>query len=945
MDLAQLIEALDANPSGRALLITPNQRMAAAINNAWGQKHEANTWLPPSVIALPHWLQQSWDNLQNAAASGTQKAILPPWQEEALWEAIIAKSDHASGLLRPLSLAKAAMEASRNLALWQITDNHLASYLEALNTHSGLKALLDWEKDFNETLNPLQCTRPVDTQLRVLEGFQHNELSAIESIYLYGFDDIAPLHKAIIENAAESLHWLTEPEGAPTTPDSGSQNKVSTQAYPDTTEEYKAAASWALGIVSQQPDVKIGIICSQMASDRSKLERILNDTFEPHYKHPSTPRYTAPYNFSAGIPLGSTPLIADALSCLNLLLPAQSTDDYCRWLQSPFWAISSHEIRDAETENDPIERQPLNELSIRVRIEELLRKQQRHELRSAEFRYFCEKASTELGQVLQTLEDRRRHHPNTAFPSQWATLFSEHLDSLNWPGTRSLDSIEHQQQQQWQNLLEQFAAGDLSQQSYTLPQALRLLQRLCMTTHFQAEQPETPVNVLGPLEAAGLSFTHIWVTGMNAHQWPAAAAPNPLLPPELQKTHNMPHASAEKELAYAKTLLAQYQQNGDDIIFSWSKADGERELAISPLIAELPIHPQVQAQATDQNKTQTRETNTQANSCQLEIIQDVQAPAISAAEPTRGGASLLQQQAINPFNAFAIYRLGATSSPEPVSYLSAAQRGELLHHCYELFWKTVKDQSTLLALSEEQLAAQCDAAINQALSEAKRQRPATFSETFVDIEWIRLRQLMLRWLEQEKERAPFTVTGLEERTSINIHQLTLNLRIDRIDQLQDGSLWFIDYKTGNPKSHKVITSERLLEPQLPLYAQANHQADIKSASCSGIGFAFVGAKKQGWLGIAKQNPNQLKDIKLPEDINPTWDWDSLNQQWQQEIGALAEEFMQGIATNCYYHTSETNYTAELFPLNRYYEQEQLLQYLNDQAGLPSNTTATEGKPQ
>ncbi len=104
---------------------------------------------------------------------------------------------------------------------------------------------------------------------------------------------------------------------------------------------------------------------------------------------------------------------------------------------------------------------------------------------------------------------------------------------------------------------------------------------------------------------------------------------------------------------------------------------------------------------------------------------------------------------------------------------------------------------------------------------------------------------------------------------------------------------------------------------------------IKNNPCSGIGFAFVGAKKQGWVGIANTNPTNIKDIKQPEDINPEWTWQTLNQQWQTQIGSLAEEFMRGVAINFYYHPSEINYTTELYPLNRHYEQEQLLDHLQN----------------
>src|SRR5690625_7932510 len=77
------------------------------------------------------------------------------------------------------------------------------------------------------------------------------------------------------------------------------------------------------------------------------------------------------------------------------------------------------------------------------------------------------------------------------------------------------------------------------------------------------------------------------------------------------------------------------------------------------------------------------------------------------------------------------------------------------------------------------------------------------------------------WLQFEAQRDEnlFCVAS-EEQAQLQIKELILNLRIDRIDQLPDGRLLLIDYKTG--LSAKLPSKEwqrsRPIELQLPMYA-------------------------------------------------------------------------------------------------------------------------------
>ena len=87
---------------------------------------------------------------------------------------------------------------------------------------------------------------------------------------------------------------------------------------------------------------------------------------------------------------------------------------------------------------------------------------------------------------------------------------------------------------------------------------------------------------------------------------------------------------------------------------------------------------------------------------------------------------------------------------------------------------------------------------------------------YLELEEIRLARLVSEWIEFEKSRAPFTVEQTEAQRTVTIAGLSMNLRLDRVDRLVDGSPLVVDYKTGSvePKSWDLPRPDDL---QLPLY--------------------------------------------------------------------------------------------------------------------------------
>jgi ATP-dependent helicase/DNAse subunit B len=88
---------------------------------------------------------------------------------------------------------------------------------------------------------------------------------------------------------------------------------------------------------------------------------------------------------------------------------------------------------------------------------------------------------------------------------------------------------------------------------------------------------------------------------------------------------------------------------------------------------------------------------------------------------------------------------------------------------------------------------------------------------YLELEAQRLTRLVCEWLNYEAKRIEFEVADTEINRTVSIAGLTLDLRLDRIDRLNDGSQLVIDYKSGNV-SPKCWELPRPDDVQLPLYA-------------------------------------------------------------------------------------------------------------------------------
>lgn len=867
------VEPLMTELSSGQLILTPNQRLASRIINAYSiamDRAGQRVVEKPCVLSLTHWIDQLWYELESAAVvEAIEVSVLNTDQQLALWNDVIERSPAGQLLLRPQAAAKQAMTAYRDLQLWQL-DVSQSGLREQFLANMDSATLLEWMEAFESRCSALRQITETGRVSIILGAFQRGELTAPAFATLVGFDDIAPLYQALLNAVGKQRFYQTHNKAA-------TAHAVRCESA---SQELQAAAVWSKHILKDNPQATVAVVVPDLTARRAEVTGVFLKVFEPEFAAPFKDRRNLPFNISAGYPLAQVPVIRAAFDALSLLGKTVELGNLVRILQSPFY-------RCIDGDFDAVSR-----------LIARLYRERRHLIKTARLRQLAELERSEdhavwIAELQQLAELSRRQLPLRQSLRSWLKVFEEALDILGWPGNRQLDSSEFQAVSHWLQLKERALKLDAVSQPQSFSMAVTALQRLATESSFQIQTADSSLQILGLLEAAGLEYTHLWLCGMSDQQWPAQPSPNPLIPFHLQRQLNMPNASAERELIYARRLSERFLHSCDQLVVSYPVLVEEKPAQLSRLWAELT------EQGVDQVLPRPLQHLYPVFELRLRHLESAKmvlaandALELQPDETVAGGVSLFANQAACPFRAFARHRLKVTGFDQPSLALTAAERGELLHRSLELIWKKLKTRQALLELEDSAFDQLVESCAQYSLNELS-QRHSDLGRCYLTIEKQRLIDLLTAWLKLEKTRTDFIVVDTEARKTFRYAGLELTTRIDRIDRLSDDRIAIIDYKSGTPHRRRWW-GERPDEPQLPLYSVLAEQdgESVAAVAFAQINVAEVGFKSAGDEDCAE--PLFQWDKKLAAESG-AGDWSQLRQQWQQTLSALANDFIQGRA--------------------------------------------------
>ncbi|MGA2834897.1 MAG: PD-(D/E)XK nuclease family protein [Terracidiphilus sp.] len=832
------------------LVVTASERAARALVRAFHRARQAeglSAWPTPKILDWRSFARATW--LERATDA---RLLLNPSQEEALWVGIAGKDKSPATLLegprhRLAALAKDAHELLCSYAPRYLQESARSSWQQDATVFS------DWLVAFNETcrtgnlLSPSRLPHELIVRLKA-------ENAERQPLLLAGFDRILPVQRDLFDAWGE---WQEIAEGEPT-------SEIHFHAADDAQAELAACAIWCSHKLAADPDIRLLVVTQAASVRRGEIERaFLGQVGSATF-----------FEFSLGVPLGQIALARGAHFLLRWLDGALNEQEVDWLLSTGFIAANPQESAALQSYTRALRRFSLERTQWTLAA--FIGQRCAAELLPAPW-------IERMTLAQHTLAEFARRPQS---PLDWAELVPRMLEALHFAAARPLTSAEFQALDRWRLAVESCGSLGFDGRRISWKDFLSQLSRALDQTLFAPESHDAPIQIAGPAESAGLSADAVWFLGADEDSWPAAGTTHPLLPPEIQRDAGMPHATPQLDWELARSITNRLLGSTREIQFSYAKQNETAEARPSRLIAQI----------AGDAKELTTDLVASAGAGPLTVaFQDFSRIPFPPGK-VAGGAAVLTAQSQCPFKAFATARLAAHRWEPAEAGLTASQRGLLLHSVLHSVWAGPPDgissHAELLSLGDRKafVAGHVQRVLARELRPHQRE---LMPSRYLELEELRLTGLVTEWLSYEGARVEFKIAQTEVKRTVYIAGLNLDLRLDRIDQLSDGSELVIDYKSGNV-SPSCWDLPRPDDVQLPLYA--GFALDHERERLGGLVFAKARTGDLGFAGRVRSAAATLfPGLKSVNSLvrNPLTD-EQLSV-WHDCIEQLAHDVVAGRA--------------------------------------------------
>lgn len=842
----------DGAVAGNAVIVTASRRLARHLRLRHAAERSAageTAWIAPRHLPWEVWLAETWEGAGFRPDAPLPEPVLTPRQSRALWERATARALGDAPLAGTGSLAAQAAESWRRACEWRVPAEAIREAARSPDATFLARAIAYYTTACREG----GWQDPATLAAALAERFRRGEAEAEGPVVFAGFERPSPAQRELLAAMREGGAVVSvEPTG-------GNAGTVTVLEAQDRDAELRAAGAWARERLLADPACRVGIIVPDLAGRAARAARLIAEGCSPGWQLRGDAG--AGVNVSYGLPLAEYGLIDAALGVLGLIREDPDFLALSRLLRSPFLAGG-----------DAGERAGV-ELALRDLPDRRWDLARLPEALAAVGRRLPEGAAAFLA-TLTEVGARRREWQSREMPAVWAERIDALLTDAGWGAAAAPDSETWQLVNAWRGVLNQFAATGAVSGPVSGHAAVGQVAAIARETLFQPESDDAAVQVMGMLEASGMSFDALWITGLDTTTWPPPQRPDPLLPIGLQREYGMPDATPADTLDYARRIFTALLGSAGEVMVSWPRREGDAELTASPLLADLP------AGGTVADVPVYAETL--AGTADLVAVEPDPAPPLAPAETLPGGHGVLSAQRTQPFDAFVRYRLRAEPLETPVAGLSGRDRGTIIHRALESVYRRWPDRDRLAAAGAADRARAATEAVERALGRYAAGADPRLAG-LIALETERCAELVTRFVDADLERPAFGEVLCEEPREVAVGPLRLSIRPDRIEAV-DGGWAIIDYKTG---ATGTATGNAPDDPrQLQLVVYAISQPGRVRALAVGV----VHPHRIGYAGV--------RDAQLEwpgRGVQAVDDWPALLNAWKARAHALAEAVAGGDA--------------------------------------------------
>jgi ATP-dependent helicase/nuclease subunit B len=843
---------LAAVAAGRTVL-APNAELANALFDAVQRVHRDagdEVWPTPRVHDYSSWLREQ--HVQRQLADAVAPRLLSEVEERELWRMVIDTAQIGRDFLDPAGAARAARRARRTLFEYAIP-------IEVLHAAPSEEctAFLEWNRVFEQRCSALGC------------------ISA-DSLLVGSSLPGGPASPGGPGPPVGPIDWIESPQWRPAArrwlerhgrvlpPQRQVQAKSSVVRAPSAAAELAAIADWAR-VKLAEDGFRAWICVPDLNRRRAEVVDAFDAALAPQRFALRGDLREAPYAVAGGTPLADYAPVRAGLELLAASVGTVAFVQFSALLRAP-------ELQDTDAEAGGA-----------ARLDIALRRRASSDADFAGWLDLADRvaAASQMAPVAAVQRLRAAHQmlsqlQGARLLSEWVAVWMGALQVGPWAFSRRWSSIEYQAAKAFRELLAGLGLGDAVFGRQSRDSAQRILARAARETAFQVQTGVPAIWVSGQLLDPWLDYAGLWVSGCNDEQWPPPVAPIALLPVGVQRQYGVIPASAESQLALAIDLQSRWQRRANQCVFSLSDSGESNSSMPSPLLPKI-------APADWAATPQPHWRKMLERAPPLESFWDEQAPPHARNERTRGVATLRAQSRC-AFRGFAETRLDAQPLEQPVPGFNERERGELVHHALQHVWTALGDSNALHRVDADAELSLIDAAAARAIESVRQRRDP--GRRWRLREEVRLRNLLTKWLQFERLRAPFIIEALEGRDQIaRFGGLDFRVRIDRIDRLPDGARILIDYKTGAADAD--WRGERPDNPQLPIYALLSPQALVA------VAYAKVNAAESSF--VAESERGEIFPRTRQSELEGMATFAELTQVWSRRIERIAGEFAAGRA--------------------------------------------------
>ncbi len=862
-----------------AVVVVDVQRLQHLVADEYNrsmlvENHKA--WATPEVFTLNTWLGRLWSRYE-LSGDKTISTLLSPGQAKEIWENVIAehvRKEYQTGyeylLWHITATANQVKDAYGLLCSYDMKLERYPDEVSADVTHFRI-----WLKAYLRTLGARNCIdyeRLADQISKVAgEIFGNNQ----PKVVFAGIDTWTPQLERLIDSIRQSggsieiLDYNT-----------GNQPAQPTLLEFDTTDdELEACARWVRATVQASPEIhRVGIVAPNLKEIGPRLSRRLAALLNPDAVMESRQTHTYSFHVTLGNALSDAPIVVDAMNLLELIrqdVPVEVMSSI----------LLSDRIKDWESEaagRSTLAAQ-LNEIGgDRLSIENVIQLASHHH-------NSCEK----LVRMLKNAKQLHAKQPDYANYAHWGQFFMEWIKNFQSEkkGVGSFGIDEWQAYESWVSVVQGLSELGFVASRCKVDTALAKLIRRVSESSVQPRAVRTSVQVGEYRAMAGQSFTHLWMLGMNDKNMPGSPQPNPFLPISLQKSHAIAMSSAAALHAQVQKRYDRIVSSAKNVVQSYARLDGGEHFQKSSFL--------VQPQSFDFNQSDKLSEYEDFQSIiakefvNCEQFVDWQAPPVVQLDRfTSGGTSLLKDQSNCPFRAFASHRLHLKQASTMSVGVTRLARGSMVHRLMERLHRIFPTHESLQnAEKSGELEAEIKINARAVVEEncAKLVRP--YSEDVAAVEIAVLINLAGDLITSELISPEYKIWEVEHATDISLAGMTLNLRIDRIDEVTNGkttNFKLIDYKSGNC-AIRDVAGARPKDPQLAIYAVAFLQKDREVDDVVYIQLKDGKLKNRfSWSEYYKRNQKNID----PVDV----EFGRRERGWEQKLDKLAAQYVAGEAS-------------------------------------------------